>query len=169
MPVVGLRNADAQAINSADQLDVEDRNFGAEWYDAAGGTSFSTDTVVPLTTTRHNSAPEIYSMTSNILTILEAGLYFFNFAVTAQHVGSSELVFFSRLEEDPDSGSFAQVPGTLTYTTFFAGQGTGFNSALIRVGIDYRYRLVVSSLSGGSNSLFANSSKLSVIRLFKNG
>lgn len=169
MPTVGIRNNDAQQIGSTDHLDVEDRNFGAEWYDGAGGTSFATDTVVPLATTRHNSAPEIYSLASNILTVLEAGLYFFSFAVTAQHAGSSELIFFSRLQEDPDTGTFADIPGTITYTTFFAGQGTAFNSALLRVGLDYRYRIIVSSLSGGSNSLFQNGSKLSVFRLFKNG
>jgi hypothetical protein len=169
MPVVGLRNADAQLIGSVDHLDVEDRNFGAAWYDSVGGGSFAAAITVPMATERHNSAPEIYNMSSGILTVAEAGLYFFSFAVGVSHAGSTEMIFNIILEQDPDTGIFTEVPGTTTYTTFLTGFGTGFNTALLRVGIDYRYRLRVSSLVGGSNSLIANGSHLSVFRLFKNG
>lgn len=170
MPIVSTHNASHHQISSADQLDVENNNFGAEWYDAAGGTSFLGTTVVPLGTERHNSAPEIYDLASNILTIAEAGLYLFHFAATGANSGSAELIAAMTLDEDPATGVFAAVPGTLTYATWFNGSGTMFNSALLRVGIDYRYRLAVSRIGGAvTPTLVANASHLSVVRLFKNG
>lgn len=170
MPSAQVRNASMQQLNQADQLDVEDRNFGAEWYDGVGGTGFLGATVVPLGTTRHNSAPEIYSLASNILTILEAGLYSLFFSATAANSGSAELITSMFLEEDPDTGIFATVPASETYTTWFNGWGTMYNSVLLQVGIDYRYRLVVQRVGGTvTPTLLANGSKLSVVRWFKNG
>lgn len=170
MPIIQERNASMQQLNSADALDVEDRNFGAEWYDSVGGTAFLASTVVPLATERHNAAPEIFSMVSNILTLTEAGLYLFNFAATAANSGSAELIAAMTLDEDPDSGVFAAIPGTLTYWTWFNGSGTAHNSCLVRAGLNYRYRLAVSRIGGSvTPSLVQNASHLSVVRLFKNG
>lgn len=170
MPTAQVRNASMQQLNSADLLDIENNNFGAEWYDGAGGAGFLGATVVPLATTRHNSAPEIFSLSSNILTITEAGLYLFNFAVTGANSGSAELIIEAHLEEDPDTGVFATVPGTITYLTWFTGWGTLYNSAILRVGIDYRYRLVAARVGGAVTPTFLqNGSKLGVVRLFKNG
>jgi len=166
MPIAQVRNASMQQLNSADLLSVKDRNFGAEWVDGAGGATFTAATTVPLATERINPAPELFVMNSNILTITEAGLFLFHFAVTASHSGSGELVFQITLEEDPDTGSFAEIPGTIAYATFFNGFGTAVNSALVRTQADYRYRLRVASLSGGTNSLVQNGSKLSVVRLY---
>lgn len=170
MPTVGFRNADAQNIGSSDHLSVFDRNFFAEWYDAAGGLLFLAADTVPLGTERHNSAPEIFDFSSNILTLTEAGLYLFFFSLTAQQSGSAEMIVQVYLEEDPDTGIFAVVPGTETTMTFFAGFGTLVNYAFLRAGINYRYRLRVQRLGGTvTPTLTANGSKLSVVRMFKNG
>lgn len=170
MPSAQVRNSSMQQLNSADLLDVEDRNFGAEWYDSVGGTTFLGSTVVPLGTTRHNAAPEIFDLDSNIVTILEAGLYLFLFSATASQSGSAEMIIAMSLDEDPDTGSFSVVPGTLTYMTFFNGSGTLYNSAVVRVGLNYRYRLAVSRVGGAvTPTLLQNGSKLAIIRLFKNG
>jgi hypothetical protein len=168
MPVVGLRNADAQQIGSVDHLDVEDRNFGAEWYDSAGGTAFIGAITVPLATTRHNSAPEFYDMSSGILTVAEAGLYLLNFCVAVFKAGTSEGSFQAFLEEDADVGSFSLLPATTSYATTFSSSASVYNSVLLQVGINYRYRLRTAT-HGVVFTTVADGSKLSVIRLFKNG
>lgn len=170
MPIVQGRNASMQQLNSPDVLNVENNNFCAEWYDGVGGTNFLAATTVPLATERQNAAPEIFTMASNILTIAEAGLYLFNFAVTGANSGSAEMIALMTLDEDPATAVFATVPGTLTYGTWFNGSGTLYNSAVLRVGIAYRYRLSISRIGGSvTPSLVQNASHLSVIRLFKNG
>jgi hypothetical protein len=170
MPIVQVRNTSMQELNSADALDVEDKNLSADWYDSVGGTGFIASTVVPMGTQRHNDAPTLFSMASNILTILEAGLYFFNFAATAQNSGSAELITAMTLDEDPDTTVFAAVPGTLTYNTWFNGSGTMVNTALLQVGANYRYKLMVSRIGGAvTPTLVQNASHLSVVRLIKHG
>lgn len=170
MPSAQVRNASMQQLNRADQLDFEDRSWGAEWFDSVGGTSFMSATVVPLAGERHNSAPEIYEMVSNILTVREAGLYLILYTVVADQAGSGELNFQAYLELDPDAGSFAQFPGSIGYNTIFNGAGSISNYIILRLGIDYRVRLVVARIGGADvPELLQNESKLSVVRLFKNG
>lgn len=170
MPTVGLRNAEAQGIGSTDHLSINDRNFAAEWYDSAGGTGFLAATTVPLAATRHNSAPEIFSLASNILTLIEAGLYLLLFSVSVQQSGSAEMIYQAYLEEDPATTVFTTIPGTLSTCTFFAGSGSLCNYVMLRAGLSYRYRLQVQRLGGAvTPTLVQNGSKLSVLRLFKNG
>lgn len=170
MPSAQVRNASMQQLSSADQLDVEDRNWGAEWFDSAGGTTFTAATVVPLAGERHNSAPEVYEMASNILTVREAGLYLILYTVTADQSLSSELNFQAYLELDPDAGSFAQFPGSTGYNTMFNGAASISNYILLRLGIDYRLRLVVARIGGADvPALLQYESKLTIVRLFKNG
>lgn len=178
MPTVGLRNTDAQQIGSTDHLDVEDRNWSAEWYDTAIGTpAFIAAITVPLAATRHNSAPEIYSMSSDILTILEAGLYLLTYTVTAFPDPVGSYGFYSYVEEDPATGTFASVPASYTSGASAFGSVTSASSSLfIHVGANYRYRLLAASF--GNNFKLAPysspfglyyGSKLGVMRLFKNG
>ena len=170
MPIGQVRNASMQGLGSADHLPVENKNFGAEWYDSVGGTGFIGATTVPLAGELVNPAPTVFDLSSNILTITEAGLYLFLYAVTAANSGSAEIIFQSYLEEDPDTTTFATIPGTTGVATFFAGSGTIFNSSLLRVGINYRYRLIVARIGGAvTPTLVQNQSKLSVVRLYKNG
>lgn len=170
MPIAQVRNASMQELGSVDHLTTDNKNFGAEWYDSVGGTAFISATVVPLAGELVNSAPTVFDMDSSILTITEAGLYLFLYAVSASNPGSAEMVIESHLEEDPDSGVFSTVIGTTSYATYLSGWGTVFNSSLLRVGIDYRYRLMASRPGGSASPTFIqNQSKLSVVRLFKNG
>lgn len=170
MPIIQTRNASMQELSSADQLNVQDRNWGAEWYDSVGGGSFLSATTVPLVGERINSAPEVFVMASSILTILEAGLYFFNFSVTAANSGSAELIISGVLQEDPDTGVFANVLATTSVATFFNGSGSLSGFALLRVGLNYRYRLQASRIGGAVSPTFVQfGSKLCVVRLFKNG
>lgn len=170
MPIAQVRNASMQEIGSTDHLKTDNKNFGAEWYDSAGGTTFIDAVTVPLAGEKINTAPTVFSMDSGVLTVTEAGLYLFNFSVTVNNSGSDEMIFQAFLQEDPATGTFATVIGTSTYGTLFAGNGSVFNSSLVRAGISYRYRIRASRHGGVvSSQLLQNGSKLSVVRLFKNG
>src|SRR6476620_8600286 len=107
MPIVQVRKPSMMQLNSADELDVEDNNFGAEWYDHAGGQVILLGTgpfTLNLDTERINSAPTIYSMAAGILTIADAGLYLFY----SQLIMSSNGNAINRmwLEQDPATGTF---------------------------------------------------------------
>lgn len=174
MASMQTRNASMQQLNSADALDVEDRNFGAEWYDHAGGQSFQLGTgphLLNLDTEKLNSAPEFYAMVSDILTIAEAGLYLFSFQFMASTNGNA--VSHVWLEEDPDTGVFAvALPATAYFPTpaSINGISTVTVTSLIQVGIDYRYRIRFEQSHGSTPATtVADGSKLSVVRLFKNG
>jgi len=176
MPTVGLRNTDSQQIGSADHLDVEDRNWSAEWYDSGFfGSAYIAAIVVPLITTRQNSAPEIFSLASSILTILEAGIYFFNYTVMASPTTGVDAQGYGYIEEDPATGTFAQLPGTMAAAASTLGSATSIHTnCILRVGINYRYRLMAASAGTNWNLLGSGlgngwGSRLSVIRLFKNG
>jgi len=170
MPIVQVRNASLQQLNGVDQLNIDEHNFGAAWYDSVGGTSFLGATTVPLATERYNSAPSIFSMTANILTLLEAGLYLLSFAATGANPGSAEMIAAMTLDEDPATGIFASIPGVISYDTWFNGSGTMSNTALVIANINYRYRLSVSRIGGSATpTLVQNASHLSAVRLFKNG
>lgn len=178
MPVTGQkRNDSMQQLNSVDQTRIQDRNFGAEWYDSTGGQTYSLGSgtvVVNLDTERLNTAPSVYVMASDILTLTEAGIYLFNAQVTTkQNGGSSSVNSRIWLEQDPATGSFAEVLGSMSYFSHApipASSVTGVISLLLRAGIDYRYRLCLEE-AGGSSPLITliNASKLSVMRLWQNG
>ena len=168
MPIAQVRNASLQELGSTDHLDVEDRNFAAEWYDGTGGASYIAAITIPLSVTRHNAAPTIYSVSSNILTITEAGGYLFHYLVHADKAGSNEGAFYAYLEEDPATGTFAQIPATWVTATVFGAPGTVGGTTLVRAGINYRYRLVTGTY-GVQFTTVADGSKLTVMRCWKNG
>lgn len=169
MPTAQVRNASMQELGSVDHLSINDRNFGAEWYDAVGGVSFIADQVVPLGTTRHNSAPEIYAMSGGVLTIAQAGLYFLHFCVTVSQSVTTEVIWSAFLQEDPDTGVFDYIPGTEGYNTFFAHRGTAQNTAFVQAGQNYRYRIIARRIGGmDSLTLVPVSSRLGVTCLFGN-
>lgn len=177
MPIVQERNASMQELNSADAQDIEDRNFGAEWYDSTGGQTFilgNAAIVLNLNTQRVNSAPTIFSMASSILTITEAGLYLFSYSVTlAQNGGSNINANHAYLEQDPATGTFAPITSLRNYfpvAPLASAIGSGMMTSIVQVGINYRYRVRVEQVTGSAPMItVANTSKLSVIRLFKNG
>lgn len=177
MPSAQVRNASMQQLSSADQLDVEDRNWGVEWYDSVGGQDFSLGTgphTLNLDTEKINPAPEIFSISTDVVTIAEAGLYLFTFQLMAAHDGgSSACVVHAYLEEDPDTTVFAQVISAVTYFPMGAiasSISTGVVTALVQVGINYRYRIRFEESYGSSPlTTVADGSKLSIVRLFKNG
>lgn len=176
MPVIQTRNTEAQLLGSPDHLQTDDRNFAGEWYDATGGQDFilgGGPYTLNLDTEKINSAPEVFDMSSDILTISAAGLYLFSFQLMVVHDGgSSAAANRVWLEEDPDTGSFAQSLPAVNYFPMasLASVSTGVCTALIQVGIDYRYRIRFEQ-SYGSTPLttVADGSKLTVVRLFKNG
>lgn len=174
MPSAQTRNASMQQLNSPDALDTEDRNFGAEWYDSAGGQAFLFSQgpfTLNLDVEKINSAPEFLTMSSDILTLLEAGLYLFSFQlmVTANGAG----ITHAWLEQDPDTTVFALVPAAVTYfptSNGVSGISTATVTNIVQVGIDYRYRIRYEQSHGSTpTTTVANGSKLSVVRLFKNG
>lgn len=177
MPLIQERNASAQELGSADHLNVQDRNWGAEWYDHAGGQSFQVGGgpfTLNLDTEKLNSAPSVFTLASDIVTITEAGLYLFTFQLMAiQNGGSSACVNHLYLEQDPATGVFATY---LPATTYFpmapisSSVSTGNVVSLVQVGINYRYRIRFEQSYGSSPLLtVADGSKLSIVRLFKNG
>lgn len=172
MPVLGIHNAEAQQIGSTDHLTVGNKNFAGSWCDQSGGTSFMGTAYIPLTQELINTAPEIFSVSSNILTILEAGIFVFYFTMSAKKPGSQtgQTIWYGNLEEDPATGVFAAVPATQIYGLFTAGQGAIGSHAIIDVKANYRYRLAVAVAAAGEQPvLVAQGSKLSAIRLYKNG
>lgn len=176
MPTVGIRNAESQNIGAADHLDVEDRNWGAEWYDSGFFSSnFIGAITVPFPATRHNSAPEVYVMASNILTITQDGIYFFNYTVVADSQDAIDQAFYAYLQQDPATGTFADVLSSYTSPAVNAGGiGTAHTNVILRVGANYRYRVQTASFGNnyqlvGSGVSALYGSRFSVIRLFKNG
>jgi len=167
MPIIQTRNPEAEQLTSPDQAWAE-RNHCAEWYDTAGGLGTVAAATVPLATARHNFAPELYVMATNILTITEAGLYKFEFLVAASKAGSTEGSFYAFLEEDPDTGTFVLVPATTAYTTVFSAPGSVNGSVILRAGANYRYRLRFATF-GPTFTTIDEGSKLSVTRIYKNG
>jgi len=174
MPIVQTRNASMQQLNSADELDVENNNFGAEWYDHTGGQNFNLGSgifTLNLDTQRMNSAPSVYSMGFDILTIGEAGLYLFSWQIMVSANGLS--LTHAWLEQDPDTSVFAAIPSAVTYFQTFnglTGPTTAVVTNLIQVGIDYRYRIRFEQSHGSTPATTVlDGSKLSVVRLFKNG
>lgn len=171
-PTAQKRNASMQALNGVDMLHIDNKNFAAEYYDGPGGQTFTSAVTVNLDTEKLNAAPTVFSLTADIITLLEAGLYLFNFCATASHSsGSSNATIAVWLEEDPATGSFAIIPGTICYAVInTVGFVTAVNSSIIRAGIDYRYRLQIARTSGSDTMItVANQSKVSILRLFKNG
>lgn len=177
MPTVGLRNASAQEIGSADHLPTENKNFGVEWYDSIGGQSFTLGGgpyTLNLDTAAVNSAPEIFEIASDTVTIREAGLYQFSFQLMSVHSGgSSACVNRVWLEEDPDTAVFTISLPLVNYfpmAPISSSVSTGVVTGLLRVGIDYRYRVRFEQAYGSSPlATVADGSKLSIIRLYKNG
>lgn len=164
-----------QALNGADLLPVDNKNFAAEWYDHAGGQVFilgGGPYTLNLDTEKVNSAPTVYVMTADILTVVDAGLYLFFFQLMLSSNGNG--VTHAWLEEDPATGVFAI---TLPAVTFFPTPAININSvstgvvtALIQVGINYRYRVRYEQSHGSTPcTTVADGSKLTVMRLFKNG
>lgn len=174
MPIVQTRNASMQQLNSADALDVENNNFSAEWYDHAGGQSFLLGNgpfTLNLDTERINAAPTVYSMATDILTIVDAGLYLFSWQLMVSANGLG--VTHAWLEQDPDTGTFALVPSAVTYfptVNGITGLSTATVTNLIQVGLSYRYRIRFEQSHGSTPTVTVlDGSKLSVVRLFKNG
>lgn len=174
MPIVQTRNASMQELNSADALDVENNNFGAEWYDHTGGQSFQLGSgtfTLNLDTERINSAPEFYSMAADILTLADAGLYLFSWQLMVSANGLG--VTHAWLEQDPATAVFAAVPSAVTYfptVNGITGLSTAVVTNLIQVGLSYRYRIRFEQSHGSTPTVTVlDGSKLSVVRLFKNG
>jgi hypothetical protein len=177
MPITQQRNAEMQGLNTADLLSADDKNVAAEFYDAVGGQDYllgSSTLTLNLDTTALNIAPTVYSLASDIVTIAEAGLYQFVYQVTVKlDGGASHAVTGIWLEEDPATGTFALVPTTYINSTV-ADIGTSAVTAVgyitKLVGFNYRYRLRLEQNNGSTPmTTVANGSKLSIVRLFKNG
>lgn len=177
MPVVQGRNSESQLLGSVDHLFFTDRNFGGEWYDHAGGQDYLLGNgpwTLNLDTEKLNPAPEVYTMASDILTIAEAGFYLFHFQLmVAQDGGSSSAVTRAWLEQDPATGVFAEYLPAVTYfpiAPISASVAAVTVMSLLLVGINYRYRIRFSENYGSTPlTTVADGSKLTVVRLFKNG
>lgn len=163
------RNSEMQALNSADLLSVKDRNLGFFAYNSATSVGFSVGTV-SLDTVPINNSPDVYSLSGGILTILQAGIFKFDWRVTVGHAsGSANLVAATTLDQDPATGSFAAVPGSLVYWAVLgSAYASGVGSMLVRTKANYRYKIAVSRQSTTDSLLMlANACTLSVERLFR--
>lgn len=176
MPSAQVRNQAMQALNGADLDDVENKNWGAEWYDSTGMVGFNSGSgafTLNLDTERINSAPEVFVMASDVLTILEAGLYLFSIQCMVSQNGTTNVATnHVVLQEDPDTGVFASLPHAASFFSMpnLISVATGNVVTLVQVGINYRYRVRLNQLYGSSNvNTVPDGSKLTVVRLFKNG
>lgn len=174
MPLIAQRrNASMQALNGADLLPVDNKNFAAEWYDHAGGQAFIVGGgpyTLNLDTEKVNSAPTVYVMAADILTLVDAGLYLFSFQLMLSSNGNG--VTHAWLEQDPATGVFSTTLSSVTYfpTPAINGISTGTVTAILRAGINYRYRVRYEQSHGSTPcTTVADGSKLTVMRLFKNG
>lgn len=171
MPSAQIRNAEMINLARADLLNAADRNIAFFAYNSATSLSFSSG-FVALDTQVVNTAPTVYALASNIFTILEAGVYKFTVKVTVGHgSGSANLVAALTLDEDPNTGSYAAVPGSLSYWGVLgASYASGHSTIIRRVLPDYKYKIAVSRQSTtDSLVMLALTCTLNVERLYKLG
>lgn len=174
MTVAQVRNAEMVALLSADLLSSKDKNVAIEVYDFNGGQDFSSATpfTVNLDTARFNFFPEVFTLSSNILTVLEAGIYQVNWRITVGYdSGFFPAAAVAWLEEDPATGTFVEVHSSKGFL-----QLSGVSWATVQI-VNYlhvaansRYRLRLAR-DGGSDTLttLPRGASLSVMRLLKAG
>lgn len=150
MAEVQRRNDELAALLGADHLPLLDRNIAFEAYDDAGGQTFVDSLItVNLDMERVNTAPTVFGLASDVVTVSQAGIYLVTWHVTVGHsAGASDAVAEMHLEEDSGSG-FGAV--TATYE-FVPVQGTGYGSgqgmAVLRIAAGNSYRLRVERGTG---------------------
>lgn len=166
------RNAEMVALLGQDFLSLLDRNHFADYYGSVQNTGIgATPTVLSLNTTRFSTAEGVFfALSSSIVTVSQAGLYRVDYWASVGFDGAyvSEMGGVLYLEEDPSTGTFAEVPGSRIYLNLPASEGvTGSRSLSLRIPAGYRYRLVLQRLFG-PNTLraFANGKGLSLTCLF---
>lgn len=169
MPVTQTRNADAQLLGSVDHLWARDRNFAFEAY-GGGAENFTSETVFGLSTIRQNYTPELFDLSSNILTIFEAGVYLFSVRSTLTMTGGGAGQALVYLQQDPATGTFTSVVSSLTYVYIPPALNTTFQMVIpLLVGLDYRYRIAGIRTSGSGNVQTLNqSNNLAAILLLNN-
>jgi hypothetical protein len=169
MPAIQTRNADMQMLGGADHLRSLDRNFLFEAYHNSSN-SFTAETVLGLDTQRLNHAPEYFLLASNILTVMEAGVYLFNLRSAMQMSGgvAGQAAFY--LQQDPATGTFATVPAALSYVYLPANLNASVQIVVpLLVGFNYRYRIAAIRTSGtGTVSTVNQTTTLSAILLYNN-
>lgn len=169
MPTTQSRNADAQLLGSVDHLWAKDRNFAFEAY-GGGAENFVSETVFALTTVRQNYTAELYDLSSNILTIFEAGVYLFCFRSTVTMTGGGAGQVAISLQQDPATGTFTSIISTFNYVYIPPALNSTCQIVIpLLVGFDYRYRIVGIRTSGAGNVQTLNqSNNLSVILMLNN-
>ena len=169
MPISQVRNSDAQLLGSADHGLAKDKNFVFEAYHSSSNT-FTAETVLSLNVVRQNFTEELYDLTSNVLTLYQAGVYLFNLRTSFSMSGgvAGQAAFY--LQEDPATGVFATVLASVGYAYIPASLNTTLQiSVPLRVGSNYRYRLAAIRSSGTGNvSTVSQATTLSAILLYNN-
>ena len=168
-PIIQTRNADAQLLGSPDHLWAKDRNFAFEAY-AASSESFTGETVLGIGNQRQNFSPEIYDFSSNILTIFQPGVYLFSYHSSFTMSGGVAGQVAVYLQQDPATGTFTTVLGTIQYVYLPANLNASMQCVIpLLVGINYRYRIAAIRTSGSGNvSTISQTTELSAILLFNN-
>lgn len=175
--VVQQRNAEMTSLASSDLLSVNDKNAAIQVYDASGLGSFTLGVTLQValdTLSFSNHFPEVFSFESNVITVLEHGLYHFYGSSTATQAGGSSAAGLNVwIDEDPATGVWALLPVSSSYYTvpaISAARASGSFSFTKHVAPGYRYRMRTTQHSGsGPFTTVAGMSLLGIIRLFKTG
>jgi hypothetical protein len=166
MPVIQTRNAEAQMLGSADHLATLDRNFAFSAYNTSAE-SFVSTTVLGLNTVTLNFTPDIFDLTSNILTLGLAGMYLLRMrsAVTMSGGGAGAAAFM--LHEDPDTGSWGVVPASTVHVYLPASTDVSWEASFVlRAQANYRYRIAgVRTAGAGNVGTLNNSTSLFAVLL----
>ena len=169
MPAAQQRNDELAQLLSADLLSSDDRNVLIESYYSGADMSFTSTVVVPINTTRLNVANDIFSLSNNIITVAQAGIYMITgYLRVARSTSIGDNACFFWIDQDPAMGSFVEVPasrGGIHVPN--GGTASAEVSVRLRALAGYRYRMRMER-DWGSDTLrvLHEGAKLSIVRLF---
>ena len=143
-------------------------NEAWDGYDDTGGQTIGVAAITVNLLERTNSNSSIFTLAADELTIDADGTYAFWFRGSSTSSNGTRSTSRWFLEEDP-GGGFVEVPGTRFFTydrNLGSGDDTGAASCILQVTAGNIYRLRAIRDSGSDNTIIADGSGLSVVKLF---
>lgn len=119
------RNDQMQGLLTADLLPATDRNLAAQFYNNTEPEIAASAVTVPLDLTRVNTAPTLYSLADDAVTIAASGIYLIAAHMAIVHSsGTDPATVVGWLEVDAGAG-FAEATATKFYAVVLGSGGGG--------------------------------------------